>query len=122
MAAEYLPRDNLKALWRQYWRHGFYRAKTSRRHRSTLRPTHFLPPAIVTCAVLALAAPARPLRRLARLGLTLYGGALAVTTVDAARTVPIAVAAPLPAVLATMHLAWGSGFIVGWLRFGIARP
>jgi glycosyltransferase involved in cell wall biosynthesis len=122
MAAEYLPRDNLKALWRQYWRHGFYRAKTSCRHSSTLRKTHFLPPAVAICAVLALLAPVRPLRRLARLGVALYGGALAITTIDAARSVGPAVAAPLPAVLATMHIAWGLGFIAGWLRFGAVRP
>lgn len=122
MAAEYLPRDNLKSLWRQYWRHGFYRAKTSCRHRSTLRPTHFLPPAVATCSVLTVAAPSRFLRRLASLGLSLYGGALALTAADAMRTAPVKVAAPLPAVLATMHLAWGFGFMAGWLRYGLLRP
>ncbi|HWI22360.1 MAG TPA: glycosyltransferase [Baekduia sp.] len=122
MAAEYLPRDNLKALWRQYWRHGFYRAKTSCRHRSTLRPTHFLPPAVAVCAVLSLLGPTRALRRLARTGVGLYGGALAVTAVDAARSTPLSVAGPLPAVLATMHLAWGLGFIAGWTRYGLDRP
>lgn len=122
MAAEYLPRDNLKALWRQYWRHGFYRAKTSCRHRGSLRPTHFLPPAVAVCGALALIAPSRPLRRLARAGVAIYGGALALTALDEARRAPLSVAAPLPAVLATMHVAWGLGFIAGWIRYGVARP
>lgn len=121
MAAEYLPRDSYKALWRQYWRHGFYRAKTACHHRGTLRKTHLLPPAVALCLVAALLAPTRPLRRLARLGVGLYGGALALTALDAARTTPPSVAAPLPAVLATMHLAWGLGFMAGWARFGRAR-
>ena len=31
MGSSYLPRDDLRALWRQYWRYGFYRAKTASR-------------------------------------------------------------------------------------------
>lgn len=120
MAAEYLPRDNIKALWRQYWRYGFYRAKTARRHRSTLRPSQLLPPAVATCLVLALLAPDSPLRRWSRAGVAVYGGALAASTLDAARKAPAEVAAPLPVVLATMHLAWGFGFVAGCLRFGLA--
>lgn len=120
MAAEYLPRDNLRALWRQYWRHGFYRAKTATRHHGTLRKTHFLPPAVALCLAAALLAPTRTLRRLARLGVATYGGALALQTLDAAREVPPKVALPLPAVLATMHVAWGLGFVAGWARFGLA--
>jgi hypothetical protein len=28
----------------------------------------------------------------------------------------------LPVVLAVMHLAWGVGFLAGWLRFLLRRP
>ena len=42
MGAEYIPRDSLKALARQYWRYGVYRAKTSGRPSGEHAP---LPPA-----------------------------------------------------------------------------
>ena len=117
MAAHYLPRDDLRALWRQYWRHGFYRAKTSSRHPQSLRRTHLLPPAIVVAVVVAVLAP-RPLRRAAHAGLALYLAILGVTTAEAARHAPARAAVGVPPVLVTMHLAWGLGFMTGWARFG----
>ncbi|MCW2951959.1 MAG: glycosyl transferase family 2 [Conexibacter sp.] len=117
MAAEYIPRDRLKTLWRQYWRHGFYRAKTGSRHPTSLRRTHLLPPSVVATAALSIAGP-RPLRRLGRVGLVTYGGALAAASLAEARNAPPRHAALLPPVLATMHLAWGIGFITGLARFG----
>lgn len=117
MAAEYLPRDDLKRLWRQYWRFGWYRAKTSCRHPGTLRPTHLLPPALVLTAAACVLTP-RPLRRLAWLGLGLYAAAVGATAAQTARHASARVAAGLPAVFAVMHAAWGLGFMVGWVRFG----
>jgi succinoglycan biosynthesis protein ExoA len=117
MAAEYLPRDNLKALWRQYWRHGFYRAKTSCRHPRSLRRTHLLPPAVAVTFVAALVGP-RWTRRLARLGVGLYGGAVLAATAAEIPRAPLREVVPMPAVLVTMHLAWGLGFIAGWARYG----
>ena len=42
MGAQYIPRDILKALARQYWRYGFYRAKTSGAHPESMRRSHLL--------------------------------------------------------------------------------
>lgn len=117
MAAHYLPRDDLRALWRQYWRHGLYRAKTSSRHPESLRRTHLLPPGVVLAVVVAVFAP-RPMRRLARAALGLYLAILGATVVDAGRHAPAREVAGVPAVLVTMHCAWGLGFIAGWARFG----
>lgn len=116
MAAEYLPRDNLKALWRQYWRFGFYRAKTGARHRASLRRTHLLPPGIVATALLALVGP-RWVRRLARLGLGLYGSAVLATAAAEARRAPLREVLVLPVVLVTIHFSFGCGFVAGWARY-----
>jgi glycosyltransferase involved in cell wall biosynthesis len=113
MAAEYLPRDRVRKLARQYWRHGRYRAKTNHRHPGTLRRTHLLPPALVLTAAGAIAGPSRPLRLAARAGLVLYAGALAATTAAAARHGRPRDAARVPIVLAVMHGAWGMGFLAG---------
>jgi succinoglycan biosynthesis protein ExoA len=116
MAAEYLPRDHLRGLARQYWRFGRYRAKTSHRHAGTLRRTHLLPPALVLTAVGAVAAPTRPARLAARAGLALYGAALAATAVVAVREAGPRDALRLPVVLAVMHGSWGLGFLAGTAR------
>jgi succinoglycan biosynthesis protein ExoA len=117
MGARYVPRNRLRSLARQYWRYGQFRAKTCRAHPNSMRRSHVLAPA------LALAVPAAvlPLRRVsgaARLALLAYGVALGAT---ATRRLPSAGArdsAAIPPLLATIHLAWGVGFLVGSARFG----
>jgi succinoglycan biosynthesis protein ExoA len=116
MAADYVPRDSLRSLARQYWRYGIYRAKTSRRHPNALRRSHVLAPAL-TLTVAASLLPG-PIGRLARLGVGGYVAALIVESVRAARQDGPADAAALPIVFATMHLAWGLGFLWGMARFG----
>lgn len=118
MAAQYVPRDRLSSLARQYWRYGDYRVRTSRRHPSTLRPAQLLPPALVSAALVAVLAP-RPLRLAGRLGLGAYGTVLGVTAVRAGRRAPLLDAAALPLVFATMHLAYGAGFVVSCVRGGL---
>ena len=115
LAAEYTPRSSLQRLARQYWRYGMYRAKTSLRHPRTVRPVHVGMPALVSALVCSVLAP-RPLRRLARAAVAVYGVAVvggSARTADAATADVVA----LPAVFATMHLSWGAGFLVGLVRF-----
>ena len=116
MAARYVPRDSLRALAHQYWRYGQYRAKTLGRHPRTIRRSHVLAPGLAMTTLASLLGPRR-LARPARAGLVAYALALAGASVRA----PAADrrdAAWLPAVWATMHLAWGYGFLAGCLRFG----
>jgi succinoglycan biosynthesis protein ExoA len=117
MAAKYIPRDSLRALARQYWRYGFYRAKTSRRHPESMRRSHVLVPG-VALALVTTALPVGPLRRLARAGVALY--LLAVLGVSGEQLLdadPVDVLW-LPAVFACMHIPYGFGFLAGSIRFG----
>lgn len=117
MGARYVPRDSLAALARQYWRYGRYRAKTSRRHPESMRRSHVLAPGLV----LTLLAAALPLGRLttaARAGALVYAAAVLAESVRGAGTPRGREAPALAAVLATMHLPWGLGFLVGCARFG----
>jgi succinoglycan biosynthesis protein ExoA len=114
MAAAYLPRDSVPALAEQYHRYGFYRVKTALRHPETMRRSHVLAPGLVLAAAAAVAAP-RPVRAIARAGLATYAGTVAVESARAAGRDAPAVAA----VFATMHLAWGVGFLRGCAVLGV---
>lgn len=117
MGARYMPRDSLGGLVRQYWRYGMYRAKTARRHPESLRPSLVLAPGLGLTLLTGVAAP-RPLRRTAHKCLGAYVAAISVTSLRVARRAGVRDAASLPVVFATMHLAWGLGFVFGCLRFG----
>jgi succinoglycan biosynthesis protein ExoA len=118
MVGEYVPRNSLPALGRQYFRYGFYRARTFRRHPSSMRKSHLIAPALVCALVAGVVAP-RPLRRASRLAVGGYLAAITVTAANvAARPGERVEGALLLVVLPTMHLGWGFGTLAGALRFG----
>ncbi len=123
MAAQYLPRDSLPLLWRQYLQYGVFREMTAVRHPQTMRLSHLMPPALVATVPAALALPVAPLRKLARAALAFYAVALAAGGVHAARGADTHREAGLvPAVLAVMHFAHGTGFWTGAARHGPPLP
>jgi succinoglycan biosynthesis protein ExoA len=118
MAASYVPRDSLGGLWRQYLGYGEYRTRTAARHPRSLRASQLLAPAVVVNVLLA-ALGRRPARPLARLGVVAYLGALFAAGVAArSKAEPKSDAALVPGVLATMHLAHGTGMLMGCFRHG----
>jgi succinoglycan biosynthesis protein ExoA len=117
LGARYIPRNSLSKLARQYFRYGIYRLKTCRRHPESMRRSHAVPPAFALTVLVSLA-PWRPLARPARAVLAVYALSVVETAAETGRRADWHDAAALPAVFATMHLAWGFGFVVGCLRFG----
>ena len=117
MAARYFTRDTLKGLAKQYARYGFYRAKTARRHPSSMRRSHVLAPGVALAPIVAVAGP-RPLGAAARVGLLAYAALLATQAARTARTNGSSDAAALPIVWAVMHFSWGYGFLWHSLRHG----
>lgn len=114
LGASYTPRDSLGSLARQYWRYGQYRAKTSGAHPESMRRSHVLPPLLVLTLLVA-GLPRRPPP--AKLGVAAYAVALAATAFSSRARAPGRLVT-IPAALATMHVSWGAGFLVGCLRFG----
>jgi hypothetical protein len=117
MGAEYVPRDTLKGLARQYFRYGLYRGKTSRHHANSMRVSHLMAP-VLALALVASVAPSRLLRWPARLALSAYGVSLAAVSVRTAEPGSERDAAALPVVFAIMHLTWGFGYLWSAVRFG----
>src|SRR3954469_12219368 len=117
MGAEYVPRDNLKGLARQYWRYGIYRGKTSRYHANSLRRSQLVAPGLALAVLAAIGGP-RVLRVPARLAVASYVASLAAVSVRVAEPGEERDAAALPVVFAIMHLTWGFGFLWSVVRFG----
>jgi succinoglycan biosynthesis protein ExoA len=118
MAGYYVPRDSLKGLARQYYRYGYYRARTFRRHPTSMRRSHLIAPALVLAAIAAPLAP-RPVRTPARFAVLAYLLAVVGTALGAAaRPDRRAEGGLLLAVLPVMHFGWGFGTLAGMLRFG----
>lgn len=116
----YRPRPNLRALAKQYFEYGRWRREVARRHPETVSARYLAPPvtlvAVVGGTALGIAGLAMGSRTATLLGFALpagYAAANLLASARAARGVPPAVALRLPAVFATMHGAWGAGFIRG---------
>ena len=127
LTVSYRPRPDLKALAKQFYRTGQWRREVVRRYPDTANPRYLAAP-IVTVAV-ALGTVAALVAAFGGPG-WLWAGAVApvgyaLGVVAAGLAIggklPIRARAWLPAVLATMHLTWGAGFIVGSREAARAR-
>jgi GT2 family glycosyltransferase len=122
----YRVRPDLPSLWRQFWSYGYWKPQMLRRHPRSLRARQLAAPALVGAMVLGLAAAvaAALTASPAPVALALAMAATVAAYVLASCATALVhgfrgawTAAPrLPAVFATMHLAWGAGFWLGLLR------
>ena len=119
--SRYTVRGTPGALFRQYFQYGFWKVRVLQKHAAQMRPRQFVPPLFVLALLLASAAalafPSAPAARLPLAALaTLYlaadlGAAILEARRQTANPVLIALVFPI------LHLAYGSGFLVGLLRF-----
>ncbi len=109
----YRPRRSLGALARQYYQYGTWKRRVVRMHPEATRLRQLIPPlfiiALLASAVLAFTpwAPAALIVPVA------YGAALLVATATQVVKTRDPAALGVPAAIATMHTAWGIGFLAG---------
>jgi succinoglycan biosynthesis protein ExoA len=119
MEVTYRPRHSLPALARQYHDYGRWRREIVRRHPQTLSVRYLAAPITVTLitvgVLLAILGLLLGLTWLTVIGLALPCGYVVATIAFAilCRHVSWQIRWRLPAVFATMHLAWGTGFLRG---------
>jgi len=119
LVVAYRPRDNLRALAGQFFRTGQWRREVIRRHPETANLRYLAAPAVSSAVgVGALAGLVGTLGRprwlaLGWLAPAGYAVGVVVAGLVEGRELPWRVRTWLPAVMATMHLSWGAGFIVG---------
>ncbi len=121
--ATYYSRQNLSALWRQYFQYGVWKARVLKMHPASFRLRHGIAPLFVLGLVVgALLLP------FGRVWRWLYGIALAAYVLlalfFAARQSAQRGWHYFPVILlafAILHVAWGTGFFVGVWRWWIRR-
>jgi cellulose synthase/poly-beta-1,6-N-acetylglucosamine synthase-like glycosyltransferase len=108
LVVTYRPRPNLRALAKQYFEYGRWRRAVSRSHKGTISFRYLAPPVTVSISVLSiiLGASLNPVCYLP-FGLYILGNLVGSLVIGKNVQEKIT----LPAVLATMHFAWGWGFL-----------
>lgn len=123
IVAHYYPRNSLRALARQYFRYGIGRARTSLKHRRLLSLRPLGPFGLVlTLLFLGLAALVSVEAETALVIVSsTYLASLALEASRIGIRRGLYLMPDAMAILATIHFAWGSGFLVGLIRYAL-RP
>ncbi len=115
----YFARPSLSALARQYTRYGFWKWRMLRRYPETLRWRQGLPPLFVLSllAGVALAIFLPIFRILLAAEVLVYGFVLVAAGVHASiKKKKAFLVFGLPVAIATMHIAWGAGFLWSMIK------
>ena len=113
ISSVYRPRESLRAIARQYWDYGRFKALAFTTSPGSIRPRQLAPIALLATALISLA-PGR-IGRPARAAMGLYAAILGAVTARSGaawRTFPV---------LLTMHFAWGAALVLGLGRRALAR-
>jgi hypothetical protein len=110
MRVSYRPRSTLRALAKQYRDYGRWRRVVMREHEGTANPRYLAPPAAVV-GVVAGTVVGLACWRPAFVVPAGYAAGVLVGSAVIGRGLPPRSRAWLPLVLATMHGAWGIGFL-----------
>ncbi len=113
----YRPRETFAALWKQYWRYGYWKSQMLKKDWRSLRLRHLVAPGWVAAVLLGLAAslllPAlAPLYAAFLLLYLMLAAAFALRQVRKTgewALIPLIVVAFL-----VLHSAWGTAFWIGW--------
>ncbi|MCZ7531694.1 MAG: glycosyltransferase family 2 protein [Acidimicrobiia bacterium] len=111
LRVRYRPRARLSALARQYFEYGQWKREMLRRHPRSLRWRQLAPPAALSANTVCLLVGTAISRRF-----LLVPSAYLIVTLVAATVASRGdprIAGRLPLVFATMHHAWGAGFLIG---------
>ncbi len=114
----YYSRGTLRSLWRQYFQYGYWKVRVLQKHPRQMKARQFAPPIFVAWLLAsALSAWTVP----GSVALALAAGAYLIAILSASTHLASRhgwrYLSLLPAVFPCLHLAYGSGFLLGLLRF-----
>jgi GT2 family glycosyltransferase len=117
--SRYYSRATLTRLWSQYFQYGYWKVRVMQKHPRQMRLRQFAPPLFVAALLVALLL--LPVFSVAGYLLGLMAGIYALAVLSAsiisARKNGWLVLPILPLAFAILHLAYGSGFLIGLLKF-----
>jgi succinoglycan biosynthesis protein ExoA len=120
--AKYYCHASLSSLWRQYFQYGYWKVRVMQKRTGQMRLRQFAPPAFV--AALTVSLLRAPFSNMGAWVLAMIGGsylsAAIVATALSSRSWKgrrKGILVLLPVCFAILHLAYGSGFLVGLVRF-----
>jgi len=117
--SRYYSRSNLRSLWRQYYQYGYWKVRVMQKHPRQMRLRQFIPPLFVAALISSLIA-----LLFSVIGVWLFcfvAGSYIMANLAAsiltARSRETTQPWLLPVAFAALHLAYGSGFLYGLIRF-----
>jgi glycosyltransferase involved in cell wall biosynthesis len=115
----YYPRSNLKKLWRQYFQYGVWKIRVLQMHPTVMQARQFAPVAFVLALLIpGLAAPFLALARWAFAGIvSLYSFGAVAHAFNLWRRTANCSFGVLLASFPTLHLSYGTGFLIGLIKF-----
>lgn len=116
--SSYQNRSTLRSLWSQYYQYGYWKVRVMQKHHRQIRLRQLIPPAFVAgVAGAGLIAPFNVVGRVALAGiLASYGIANLGASLAAGRS-RLRLIPYLPVTYATLHFAYGSGYLAGLVHF-----
>ncbi len=120
MGSCYQNRQRLRALARQFFQYGWWKIRVLQKHPRQMSLRQFVPPIFVASLVVTGIAGVRIAAGwwLCGAAVAAYTAAVTVASARAARRHGWQLFGPLAAAFATMHVSWGTGFLLGAVRFG----
>ena len=119
MGSQYHNRQSGRTLARQFFQYGLWKVRVLQKHPRQMSARQFVPPAFVAVllgsALFAWRAPAAAV--LGGAAVLAYGLAVSAAASAVARRQGWGVFARVAAAFVVMHLSWGTGFLLGVLRF-----
>jgi succinoglycan biosynthesis protein ExoA len=113
LGCHWYVRESARSLAKQYYQYGYWRCRTLGRHPSSFRVWWLAPPALVAALTVSAALTVTPVGTVAlasvagAYGLAVVAGMTALIPRTGVRAAP-----SLALALTTIHLSWGSGFLV----------
>jgi glycosyltransferase involved in cell wall biosynthesis len=108
LVVSYRPRSTLSALARQYFQYGRWRRVVSRRHQGTINYRYLAPPFTVVATLISVLS-GWLITPLLFLPAVIYGTFILISSISIGKSLSEVLC--LPAILLTMHISWGIGFL-----------
>jgi glycosyltransferase involved in cell wall biosynthesis len=117
--SRYINRSSPRSLWRQYYQYGYWKVRVLQKHPRQMKPRHVAPSLLVLAFfALLFAAFVSPYAGwMLGLYISTYLLANVLASLVAARRSSLRTAAMIPLAFAILHTAYGTGFLLGLVRF-----